>query len=93
MLAMEGVCWLCQQELKVPRQGICSFCTKNLPPMPRVCPQCALTSEYIDASCGRCLLQPPPWQKLITVSPSHRIAPHYASLSINTNSTVSLNSL
>ncbi|EKT63422.1 phosphoribosyltransferase family protein [Providencia alcalifaciens] len=69
MLAMEGVCWLCQQELKVPRQGICSFCTKNLPPMPRVCPQCALTSEYIDASCGRCLLQPPPWQKLITVSP------------------------
>lgn len=28
MLAMEGVCWLCRQLLKIPQQGICSFCIK-----------------------------------------------------------------
>lgn len=69
MLAMEGVCWLCRQLLKIPQQGICSFCIRNLPPMPKVCPQCALPCEYHQFPCGRCLIKPPPWQNLITVAP------------------------
>ena len=72
MLTIEGNCWLCQQPLKLPYQGICSFCIKSLPLMPNCCSRCALPYEFHTEQrleCGRCLKQPPAWQHLITVSP------------------------
>lgn len=69
MLTMEGGCWLCHQSLKLPHQGICSFCLKSLPMMPRCCLQCGLPSEQPHIPCGRCLRHPPAWQRLIAVSP------------------------
>ncbi|EKT57190.1 phosphoribosyltransferase family protein [Providencia burhodogranariea] len=69
MLSMEGACWLCHQPLKLISQGVCSFCLKSLPLMPNCCPRCALPSEQQDVMCGRCLKQPPAWQRLVTVTP------------------------
>lgn len=69
MLSMEGGCWLCHQSLKLPHQGICSFCLKTLPNMPICCLRCALPCEHPTLECGRCLTAPPPWQRLITVTP------------------------
>lgn len=69
MLSMEGACWLCHQSLNLSCQGICSFCLKSLPTMPKCCPRCALPSELETLQCGRCLKQPPAWQRLITAAP------------------------
>nr|WP_314266569.1 DNA utilization protein GntX [uncultured Moellerella sp.] len=69
MLTMEGYCWLCQQRLKLPQQGICSFCLKTLPTYPRSCPRCGLPIEYEGFDCGACLVTPPAWDQLITVTP------------------------
>lgn len=69
MLTMDGACWLCRQKLKLPCQGICSFCLKSLPNMPNCCPRCALPYEQQDIECGRCLVNPPAWHRLITVAP------------------------
>ncbi|MEQ5574055.1 DNA utilization protein GntX [Providencia huaxiensis] len=69
MLTMEGGCWLCHQSLKLPHQGVCSFCLKGLPKMPTCCLRCALPCEQPTMECGRCLKSPPPWQRIITVTP------------------------
>ncbi|MEI9747821.1 DNA utilization protein GntX [Moellerella wisconsensis] len=69
MLAIEGYCWLCHQRLKLPCQGICSFCYRQLPSYPPACSRCAQSIEYNKITCGECLVTPPAWQKLIAVTP------------------------
>jgi ComF family protein len=68
MLPMPGVCWLCHLPLRLPQHGICSFCLRQLPALPILCPRCALPSRHPHLPCGRCLQRPPPWQTLICVS-------------------------
>ncbi|EPU3839545.1 DNA utilization protein GntX [Providencia stuartii] len=69
MLTMQGACWLCQQPLKLVDHGICAFCIKRIPTMSNVCHRCALPAEQGHILCGRCLIQPPAWHRLIAVSP------------------------
>ena len=37
--------------------------------MPTCCLRCALPCEQPTMECGRCLKSPPPWQRIITVTP------------------------
>ncbi|MBJ3815616.1 DNA utilization protein GntX [Shimwellia pseudoproteus] len=66
MLAIPGLCWLCAMPLAMGHWGICSFCQQRLRPPP-CCPQCGLPAISGLAPCGRCLLRPPPWQRLVMV--------------------------
>ena len=68
MLPMQGACWLCQTPLRLSIQGICSYCLRALPPLPRCCPRCGLPAGESTVVCGRCLRHSPPWQQLIAVS-------------------------
>ena len=68
MLPMQGGCWLCQTPLALPKQGLCSYCLRALPPLPLCCPRCGLPAGDARILCGRCLHRPPPWQQLIAVS-------------------------
>lgn len=68
MLPMQSGCWLCQMPLKLPAQGLCSYCLRALPTLPICCPRCGLPAGDALMLCGRCLHRPPPWQQLIAVS-------------------------
>ena len=68
MLTIPGRCWLCHLPLACPVWGLCSSCTAIFPPPLAVCPQCGLPALSERLSCGRCLLQPPPWDTLIYVA-------------------------
>lgn len=68
MLTIPGRCWLCHLPLACPSWGFCSRCTAIFPPPLAVCPQCGLPALSERLSCGRCLLQPPPWDALVYVS-------------------------
>ncbi|MFD1800813.1 DNA utilization protein GntX [Mixta tenebrionis] len=68
MLPMQAGCWLCQTPLKLPRQGLCSYCLRALPPLPPCCPRCGLAAANPLLACRRCLRRPPPWQHLVAVS-------------------------
>lgn len=68
MLTIPGRCWLCHLFLACPSWGLCSSCTALFPPPLSVCPQCGLPALSERLSCGRCLLQPPPWDRLIYVA-------------------------
>ncbi|MEX0444682.1 DNA utilization protein GntX [Xenorhabdus sp. SGI246] len=68
MLTMVGYCWLCHQNLYFAHHGICHICNQGLKRLERVCPRCALPAETSDFLCGRCLKNPPPWQRLIAVT-------------------------
>ncbi|WP_075182544.1 DNA utilization protein GntX [Pantoea sp. 1.19] len=67
MLSMPARCWLCEMPLRLPGHGICSLCLRSLPSL-AVCPRCGLPSAHPALACGRCLLRPPPWQRLVAVS-------------------------
>lgn len=67
MLYLNCRCYFCQQRLSIPSHGICSFCLTYLPPLPLCCPQCGLPAGSEQEICGRCQLEPPPWQHLIAV--------------------------
>ena len=69
MLSMPAACWLCQMPLKIAHHGICSVCLRQLQQQPPVCPRCGLLSSNLSHACGRCLLHPPVWQRLIAVTP------------------------
>lgn len=68
MLRLSCYCYLCKQPLYLASHGICSLCLKRLPPLPPCCPRCGLPSGSHYDICGRCLLEPPLWQRLIAVS-------------------------
>ncbi|REF26671.1 ComF family protein [Xenorhabdus cabanillasii] len=68
MLTMVGYCWLCHQNLYFAHHGICHICNQKLKRLEHVCPRCALPAESSDFPCGRCLKNPPPWQRLIAVT-------------------------
>lgn len=68
MLTIPGRCWLCHLSLTCPSWGICSRCTATFPPPLSVCPQCGLPALSERLSCGRCLLQPPLWDRIIYVA-------------------------
>lgn len=61
-------CWLCQQPLVLAQHGICSCCLTRLPTLPTCCPRCGLPTASSFNDCGRCILEPPPWQHLVAVS-------------------------
>lgn len=68
MFSLGYRCWLCQQPLVLSHHGICSFCLTWLPVLPTCCPRCGLPAESSFNDCGRCALEPPPWQHLVAVS-------------------------
>lgn len=68
MLTIPGRCWLCHLSLACPSWGICSRCTALFSPPSSVCPQCGLPALSERLSCGRCLLQPPLWDRIIYVA-------------------------
>ncbi|BBL28894.1 DNA utilization protein GntX [Pantoea ananatis] len=68
MLPMPALCWLCQLPLRIALHGLCSICLRQLPRLPSLCPCCGLPAASDALPCGRCLLRPPPWQALISVS-------------------------
>ncbi|AKR79057.1 MULTISPECIES: phosphoribosyltransferase family protein [Edwardsiella] len=67
MVSLHGRCAICRLPLRAP-VGICSACRRALPAPPPCCPRCGLPSADIHHPCGRCLLRPPPWQRLTFVS-------------------------
>lgn len=68
MLPMPTACWLCQMPLALSHHGICSYCLRHLPSLPACCPRCGLPAASCRTECGRCLLKPPGWQRMIVVS-------------------------
>lgn len=68
MLTIPGRCWLCHLFLACPSWGLCSRCSATFPPPLSVCPQCGLPALSERLSCGRCLLSPPEWDRLIYVA-------------------------
>lgn len=71
MLSMPACCWLCLMPLALYQQGICSICYRRLCRSDPVCPRCGLPSANEKTDCGRCLLRPPPWLTLVSVSDYH----------------------
>lgn len=69
MPSIKSYCWLCHLPVWNARVGICSWCQRNLPPLPIVCYRCGLPAATLYPACGRCLLHPPIWQSLICVGP------------------------
>ncbi|MBF1994895.1 DNA utilization protein GntX [Serratia symbiotica] len=68
MLSIRSRCWLCRQPLQLIQHSICSYCLRHLPAKPLCCPRCALPAGSPLLPCGRCLQQPPPWQRLVFAS-------------------------
>ena len=68
MFTLKGNCWLCQLPVCSPERGICSPCQRRLPLLPPLCYRCGLPAAPDTAACGRCLLNPPPWHRLVCVS-------------------------
>ncbi|MCT4703445.1 DNA utilization protein GntX [Enterobacteriaceae bacterium H20N1] len=68
MLTIPGLCWLCRMPLACPTWGFCSRCVSALPAPPPACPRCGLPAAPGVSQCGRCLQEPPPWDRLIFVT-------------------------
>lgn len=68
MLTVPGLCWLCRMPLRCSHWGICSGCTRAVMSREKVCPLCGLPAAQDNIACGRCLQNPPPWQRLLAVS-------------------------
>ncbi|MEG0279045.1 MAG: DNA utilization protein GntX [Morganella sp. (in: enterobacteria)] len=68
MVIIENYCLLCKQPLAIAAHGICGFCERGLPVMPRVCLRCGHQLITPEPECGRCLHSPPPWQRLLAVT-------------------------
>lgn len=68
MLTAHSLCWLCQMPVAIARWGICSRCATSLAFAHSLCPRCGLPAAVSRVSCGRCLRDPPPWQRLVTVN-------------------------
>ncbi|MEH0835499.1 DNA utilization protein GntX [Pectobacterium cacticida] len=68
MLTIAARCWLCLLPLHLSQQGICTYCQRHLPRVPLCCPRCGLPAGDPTRQCGRCLLNPPPWQSMTFIS-------------------------
>jgi len=55
--------------LKLAHHGVCSLCLRQLLQQSPVCPRCGLPSGSTHRICGRCLLRPPTWQRLLAITP------------------------
>ncbi|MEF3108183.1 DNA utilization protein GntX [Raoultella sp. WB_B2P2-3] len=68
MLTAHGLCWLCQMPLAIASWGFCSRCAASLASRLPRCPRCGLPAGVSAVPCGRCIQDPPPWQRLVAVS-------------------------
>lgn len=68
MFTFKGNCWLCHLPVVTSSRGICSLCLRQLPPLPPLCHRCGLPAAPDTRECGRCLIDPPPWQTLVCAS-------------------------
>ncbi|VFS85727.1 DNA utilization protein GntX [Raoultella planticola] len=68
MLTAHSLCWLCQMPVAIDNWGICSCCATSLALTHSLCPRCGLPAAVSRVPCGRCLRNPPPWQRLVTVN-------------------------
>lgn len=68
MFTFKGNCWLCHLPVVTSSRGICSLCLRQLPPLPPLCHRCGLPAAPDTRECGRCLIDPPPWQALVCAS-------------------------
>ncbi|WP_241819067.1 ComF family protein [Enterovibrio norvegicus] len=59
-------CQLCHHTLENRRYPWCESCHESFPRVPR-CLHCGLPAPYVTESCGRCLNNPPAWDRLICV--------------------------
>ncbi|WP_407919835.1 DNA utilization protein GntX [Erwinia tasmaniensis] len=69
MLSIPAGCWLCAMPLAFAIHGLCNVCLRLLLVRSACCARCGLPSYAAAYDCGRCLRRPPPWQRLIAVSP------------------------
>lgn len=69
MLPIPAGCWLCLMPLADSQHGVCSVCLRQFLNQAACCPRCGLPSRRTDRECGRCLRRPPPWQRLVRVTP------------------------
>lgn len=68
MLTISALCWLCRQPLWFSHHGVCRGCVRVLLAEQGIaCPRCGLPAGSERQPCGRCRLQAPPWQSLLTV--------------------------
>lgn len=68
MLTIPGLCWLCRMPLACPAWGMCSRCKAAMPVVPPCCPCCGLPAMWTASPCGRCLQNPPLWDRLLFVT-------------------------
>ncbi|MCX8587832.1 MULTISPECIES: phosphoribosyltransferase family protein [unclassified Gilliamella] len=61
-------CFLCNMPLYLAHHGICYQCSKNIPKLNKVCPQCCLPHSLSTQICYRCLENKPYWDTLIATS-------------------------
>lgn len=61
--ALLGNCLLCQQAVQ-QRALLCNECQAGLPQLHHPCPLCATPMPHAAPLCGRCLSQPPAWERL-----------------------------
>ncbi|WP_345829306.1 DNA utilization protein GntX [Erwinia sp. HDF1-3R] len=67
MLSIPALCWLCQMPLAIAHHGCCSLCLRHLPRLPPCCPRCGLPALHEGTPCGRCLVHPPAWSRIVAV--------------------------
>lgn len=68
MLTIKSYCWICGLPVWSAEVGICCWCQVALDRLPIVCHRCGLPANQRYPECGRCLVNPPPWQNLVAVS-------------------------
>ncbi|MGV6987934.1 phosphoribosyltransferase family protein [Testudinibacter sp. P80/BLE/0925] len=60
-------CILCRSTLALAKHGICNRCNREITRF-RYCGSCGAELAFDTPHCGKCLTDPPPWQRLVTVS-------------------------
>ncbi|MGR3807101.1 phosphoribosyltransferase family protein [Pasteurella testudinis] len=64
---LDASCVCCKTKLAIAQHGLCSRCDREIPRF-AYCGRCGneLTADFVH--CGKCLTDPPAWQRLVTVS-------------------------
>ncbi|TNH04077.1 amidophosphoribosyltransferase [Testudinibacter sp. TR-2022] len=64
---LDASCVCCQQQLAIAQHGICSRCRREIKRF-AYCGSCGTELAFDTLHCGKCLTDPPPWQRLVTIS-------------------------
>ncbi|TNH07589.1 phosphoribosyltransferase family protein [Testudinibacter sp. TR-2022] len=64
---LDAGCVCCQKRLMIAAHGICSDCNREIKRF-AYCGSCGAELAFDTLHCGKCLTDPPPWQRLVTIS-------------------------